>query len=588
MDDTPADLAHPSLGSLSLSAVLAIALAALRGTATLVSDWRQRRMERDAEEAVWREARLKRRAAEEDAAAKVAKVPSSAEYGRKTVQDGRRTAAGPGKGSAGGKTPGPGATGGLAKKPGTAGPVPPTKVPDKPRLADPPKPKPRTPDRPTVPAERHGGKDGRSKGPKDGGTKKPGPTTDKPAKPSAGILAPGKGKGSGGAGKGALERARDRKAGGDGAVSPRGDKTGSGRKGKGSGKPDVPGTDKVGRRTGAGPKTDGSDVPGDSSHRKGSRTRNTRPKKRVPGVKHGTADAHDVHECRCRRCVRAAAKRAKAEPATSTGPGPSSPGGNTGRAGRRRGRTRKGRDRHTPGVGPTDQSPPPGASGGRSWAPPPPRGARRSAEEDLHSATAWTETVITVERADRPGDAERRQAPEATAVTTGPPGLPRAPEQPAGPRPGTARTTKETPVGAPSIRLSAPAGAAAEHLTEVTLDDVLDHLAASKKRCFATYDECARLAEQARKLRRSLEELSHELAERHNIIGRLTSQATARLAEVMDVVARKAEAMRDESLTAAESVETAHDAMHDAYRPVQDAAADAGLVMPSARIHNED
>lgn len=147
-------------------------------------------------------------------------------------------------------------------------------------------------------------------------------------------------------------------------------------------------------------------------------------------------------------------------------------------------------------------------------------------------------------------------------------------------------------MGAPARRAHVPAarsgGAAAEHLTEVTLDDVLDHLAASKKRCFATYDECAVLAGQARKLRRSFEDLAHELAERHNVIGRLTSGAMARLAELMDVVARKAEEMRTRSLGAAESVEVAHDAMYDAYRPVQQATADAGLVMPSARIHNED
>ena len=88
--------------------------------------------------------------------------------------------------------------------------------------------------------------------------------------------------------------------------------------------------------------------------------------------------------------------------------------------------------------------------------------------------------------------------------------------------------------------------------------------------------------------RNSLDELAVDLAERHNIIGVLTSAAMARLAESMDLLARKAEEMRTESLTAAESVEVAHDEMHDAYKPVQQAAADAGLRMPSARIHNED
>jgi methyl-accepting chemotaxis protein len=122
----------------------------------------------------------------------------------------------------------------------------------------------------------------------------------------------------------------------------------------------------------------------------------------------------------------------------------------------------------------------------------------------------------------------------------------------------------------------------------VTLDDVLDHLAASKTRCFATYDECAALADKARKLRRSLEDLAEDLRERNDLIGRLTARAMDQLAESMDVVARKAEEKRGKSQEAAESVESAHDAMHDAYRPVQDATAAAGLVMPSARIHNDD
>ncbi|MFJ3094625.1 hypothetical protein [Streptomyces hydrogenans] len=149
--------------------------------------------------------------------------------------------------------------------------------------------------------------------------------------------------------------------------------------------------------------------------------------------------------------------------------------------------------------------------------------------------------------------------------------------------------TPATPtVPAPRPRTFVPAGVAAEHLTEVTLDDVLDALAASKRRCFDTYDECAVLADKARALHRALDQLAAELAQRHNVIGDLTSSAMAHLSESMDLLARKAEAMQAESLRGAEAVEIAHDEMHDAYRPIQDAAAQAGLAMPSARIHNED
>ncbi|MEW2553679.1 hypothetical protein AB0957_18330 [Streptomyces zhihengii] len=583
---------EPRLGALSLSAVLAVALAALRGTVTVVSDWRQRRMERDAEEAAWREARVKRRAAEETAAAKLAAVPSSAEFGRKAVQDGRKAAAGSGGSGSGkgGRTPAPGVTGSPQKKPTPTGGRPTPTGGSRPRPVDVPKPKPSGLD----------GKGGGRKAGKDSAA----PGADKPGTPpSSGLLAPGKGK-SGSTGKDRLGRLRDRKA--DDAKGPSpsgGGKPGrKGRRGAGAGdrpsqKGRLPGgTDKPGRAA------DGvAGSTGGRKWRKGGRGRQQpTPVKRVPGVKHGTADAHDVHECRCRRCVRAAGKRAKTRPSTG-GPGPSSRGG-TSRADRAQDRARNRRDRRTWASGADDtgtsSTPPPsghqGAQGDPFFSPgdqppPGPTGGRRSADEDLHHATAWTETVITVERDDRPGDAERRPR-EAHAVTTGVRSLPRAPEQPAGPRPGTtASTPKETPMAAtPSVRLSAPAGVAAEHLTDVTLDDVLNHLTASKRRCFATYDECAGLAEQARTLRRSLETLADELRERHNVVGRLTARAMDRLAESMDVVARRAEQMRTESLTAAEAVETAHDAMHDAYRPVQDAAADAGLVMPSARIHNED
>jgi len=231
-------------------------------------------------------------------------------------------------------------------------------------------------------------------------------------------------------------------------------------------------------------------------------------------------------------------------------------------------------------------SPGPDAGPGGGWVPPP-RGERRGADEAMYDATAEERVTVTVEWPDRPAGPAPGREP-AAAVTTGVRGLPRTPHRPAGRRPGTTSTIttmKGAPVSTPSIRLPS---VAAEHMTDVTLDDVLDHLAASKKDAFATYDECARLADKARHVQRELNDLAEELRRRHNIVGRLTSRAMVRLAESMDLLARKAQQMRTESLRASESVEVAHDEMHDAYRPVQQAAADAGLLMPSARIHNED
>ncbi|MFC9954872.1 hypothetical protein ACFVIN_31375, partial [Streptomyces prasinus] len=238
----------------------------------------------------------------------------------------------------------------------------------------------------------------------------------------------------------------------------------------------------------------------------------------------------------------------------------------------------------------TDTSGP--GTGWDYWEPPgdgrgPWSSRRRNPWDSLFDAMWDAQVVWTVERVDQPGDAAPRWEP--AAIATAPAAL--SPASSAATTAGTttATTPKETRVSA-SVPIPSPrtAGAASEHLTDVTLDDVLTALQESKSDCFATYDECAVLADKARELRDALAVLAVELAERHNVVGRLTSAAMARLSESMDVLARRAEAMRTESLRAAEAVEVAHDEMHDAYKPVQRAAADAGLTMPSARIHNED
>jgi hypothetical protein len=237
-----------------------------------------------------------------------------------------------------------------------------------------------------------------------------------------------------------------------------------------------------------------------------------------------------------------------------------------------------GSSQEAPAGDPGTAPPPPGGAGA-SWTPPP-GGGRRSAWESMRDAEAAAAGTVTVESLHVPGDSTRR-ARYARAATRG------LPVAEPGTTTSTTTTTREAPVSAP-VHAPGPAGTAAEHLTEITLDDVLDALASSKGQCFATYDQCAVLADQAVELRAALAELAEELAAHHNVVGRMTSSAMDRLAESMDVLARRAEEMRGESLHAAEAVETAHDAMHDAYRPVQQAAADAGLSMPSARIHNEE
>ncbi|MEY9961330.1 hypothetical protein [Streptacidiphilus sp. MAP5-52] len=202
--------------------------------------------------------------------------------------------------------------------------------------------------------------------------------------------------------------------------------------------------------------------------------------------------------------------------------------------------------------------------------------------EAAAAASAGPERVIKVEQLNKPGES-RRRPPGAAPL-----GLP-------------ATTAEATPAksGAPipeqrGAGMSLPAsiipgtvGMAAQHDTEVTIDDVLDVLERLTKESFTAHEKSIVIAEQARKIRGQLEDLAEELRTHHNVIGQKTAAAMTRLAESMDVLAAKADEMRTESLNAAEESESTQYAMADEHRPVQQATADANLVVPSARVHNE-
>ncbi|MFH9426368.1 hypothetical protein [Streptomyces sp. NPDC017529] len=134
-DSTPQDTGG-RMGALSLAAILAVAVAALRGTSIALEDWRQRRMQKRAEGAPLRQARLKHQLAMEQAAfsgeaaqakhqqamngigdkaaqeraKQQAKVPSSLEFGRKAAGGGGQGSGGGrgGAGSSGANGTGPG------------------------------------------------------------------------------------------------------------------------------------------------------------------------------------------------------------------------------------------------------------------------------------------------------------------------------------------------------------------------------------------------------------------------------------------------------------------------------------------------
>lgn len=128
---SPPAAGHGGAGALIVAAPLAVALAAMRGMATAVSDWRQRRMAEHAEAAPLREARMKAKVAGLEQKAEHAlamkklgdqasqaraksSVPSSQEYGRKAGGSGGGR--GPtGSGSSGGSGRGSGAGSGGGK-----------------------------------------------------------------------------------------------------------------------------------------------------------------------------------------------------------------------------------------------------------------------------------------------------------------------------------------------------------------------------------------------------------------------------------------------------------------------------------------
>jgi hypothetical protein len=211
--------------------------------------------------------------------------------------------------------------------------------------------------------------------------------------------------------------------------------------------------------------------------------------------------------------------------------------------------------------------------------------------------------TVTVERIDDIGDAARPHNPSpAGALTPARAALGPAPDKNF-PRPGTRRPrpmpyippaagTKENRMPLPTHRGPAPAprripGMDAQHETEVTLDDVCDLLEELTSDSFTTHDKCAQLAARAGALRERLLHVAHDLAVTNNVIGHATSVAMARLAEDMDVLVRQSEVMSTESLRAAETTEAADTAMNDAYRPITQATADAGLLAPSAPVHNQ-
>ncbi|MEU6990357.1 hypothetical protein ABZ953_06800 [Streptomyces sp. NPDC046465] len=676
--------AGPRMGALSMAAVLAIAVAALRGACIVLEDWRQRRLEKAEESKPLREARAKHRlamaqaghasqeaaaksgAAGDQAAAKHAqtlrgirdksaaqrakqnsRVPSSAEFGQKAAGGrGAQGAGGKGPGSSGAKSPGvkqkdtvrgpkptqdrgrgsgSGKDPGGVKKPDTGvrkndavGKTP--QAPDKkPRTKMPDAPgkqKPKSPVQPSQGAgpglKKHlpGKDDGRTrlpkamkdhaqraaekrlrerrknpdkpvawkhdpaKGPKtkngskDASKQRPGsngPTTVKTPKPDPTAKPPGTPKNTTGARRTKLWDALKKDT--QTAATDRWAKRGGGR-----GAPPLWKTEKQ-RRKKQEQQPKASTTPKSKNPKPGPHGNSQKRQPETPGGG-GTHNGSRVKDWWTKT-----RDRARREAGGCSGWmrdddfGPPMA------------------DEQPPAPGPDGAGSAGPSSGSHSQRRSPYQNAGQASQQTGH----WCEG-----RADKP---DPKRSP-AAAIDQGIPGLPAAPE-PHTQRPGTSRPRPVHPMppaAAPDSRTSgkerprmtvphprAMGGQqmAAEHETEITLDESLDQLGELTNDGFTTHEQSSRMAQRARALRGAFKQLAAYLATKHNLTGPKFSAAMAFLAESMDVLATSAEDLNRSALYAAEACETADNELNDAYRPYTQEAADRGLAAPSAPIHNQ-
>ena len=651
------DMTGPRLGALSLAACLAVAVAALRGTHTVLSTWWQTRQAREAETAPLREARLKHQLAMQNIAdkgaqqhAKTNKVPSSSEFGRKTL--GSRGSKGGGgsslfgsgsSGSGAGRRKnsngsGSGSGSGLGSGSGTKrGPK-------------------KTPNTNRGPG---GGGTGRSGNGKHNALKKP-KTPKSPHRPTQG------------AGTGLLKKSRtntdtptkkdhdskNRPTNG-GRRTPLTDALTNGtrkaadrrlkqRRKNGLDKPALWTSDtRTNRKSPKNAKTlkDRKDRTGkDTSARKpGTDTKNSRVRKDGSDMKLGPTAWRDLRKAANRRWKRRqkrdgrttpplwrdkAANTRKAKDGSATSPNANTkakPGGKP--TGAARPKTSNGRsqwwkrardyarthgrpgnffdtDDTTGSRGPGPDAGPgtgPGAGGTRR---------RGTPFQNAGHATSSSATTYTVESEHVPGSRAKQWEP--SAVTPSPSALPRtgpaaldAAPTPHTARPGTTRPKEPIampPAPAPArpdpriVKAKKQAARAAvrtvgrqmnaQHETEITLDDACDAADHLTSDAFKTHDQSHKLTANARSLRDAWLVLAEDCANDNNLIGDLFASAAISFAESMELVARMSEEMRDSSLEAAEKSETAGNELNDAYRPITQATADAGLTVPSAPVHN--
>ncbi|MGY0071739.1 hypothetical protein ACWZEH_34325 (plasmid) [Streptomyces sp. QTS137] len=593
----PGDAGPPHTGALSLAAILAIALAAFEGLQTWIQESGPRRAEAAAHQ---RELELLAAKATADAArhhaeagrehARARRVPSSHDYGRSALG---RGSGGPGR-SGGGIGPGRAVTGRTGLHSGSAQHRTGTGSGSS-RNGTGSNRNGSLWDRNGGPGNRNGGGSHR----KDGSGSSGGSGTRGPAHP-------GSDRGSAGTGGSGRRSARQTLA----------DWWGKGNKKKPDGKGAASAADtkdalrKAVKNSRPGPtfwekagdrpqdrwrkRRSGPDAPGTGTGGKGSnKDRSTSNDGWTPsGDRVGFRDAvFDAVNDRWKK----RRERWSADGGPRRTPGrPSSS--------EKRGSSDSTTNRPGPSAGSGPDAPDPSGPGPGPGGPGAGYGQARSSPFDADTGPAVT---ITVEQVDPPGAHAKRWEPTAIGPRQqalpkqGAPALPRAPQRPAGPRPGTTRRKEPIPMptvpartaGVPTpvaASVPSPGGMPAQHATDITLDDALKALTLLTTAGMETHDECAALAKQARLLLGELESMAHDLAVTHNVTGPRTLRAVSVLMESVAQLVVQAERMARAALDAAELAEAEEVAMARDYRPTQDATADAGLATPSARIHNEN
>ena len=560
----PVEVGPPATGSVGLAALLAMALAAFEGIRTWGQEAGPRRVEAAKRK---HELALLRAKADLD----MAKLAGQAAAARGKSPGGTGAT-----GGSGAKKPSQGGSGGSARPGGSGGATPPRKGATAPQGASGHAVGGKAP---------KGGKSPSGGSPSPGG--KAGNRTEQGPKGGKGADTGAKGNGrttlGQAAGKAAADRWKGRTPGSPVLSKTNGKGSGSGAGKSGAPKPDAKGSKvdggkpKVGK--GSGPKGSGASS---------SDGRTTLGQAAADGVR----GRWDRRRADSPKPETAEAKSGPTPKTDTSGKGSTSSDGERTTLGDAAADSMHGRwagREHTP---PYTKAPPredgstgptPGASGGSAWGP-------RASAWDRAADSEPGPIKVHAERMDG-GPGGRSRGGQTAAIGTGQRALPRAPQRPAGQRPGTTRKEPTPMTTAPATASAAPAvpvGMAPQHATEVTLDDVLEALGRLTTDGMTTHDECDELATKARRLLAVLEATAADLATTHNVTGRRTQAALYDLTEAVAHLAVEADRMAKAALEAAEVAEAEETAMLRDHRLLADATAAAGLATPSARAHNEE